>query len=126
MKLIVACVLALAAFAAARPSDEYTDKYDNVNVEEIINNKRLLGPYIKCVLEQGNCTPEGKELKSHIKEALETYCEKCTDTQKQKTKVVLGHLINKEPQYWHQLQQKYDSDNKYTKKYEDELKTLKA
>lgn len=43
--------------------DLYTDRYDNINVKEILNNRRLLIPYVKCILEQGRCTPEGKELR---------------------------------------------------------------
>nr|AIX97840.1 chemosensory protein [Cnaphalocrocis medinalis] len=121
------CLLALAASAAAFPgSDKYTDRYDNINLDEIISNKRLLVPYIKCMLEQGKCSPEGKELRSHIKEALENYCGKCTETQRDGTRRVIGHLINNEPDYWSQLTVKYDPDHKYVTKYEKELKTVVA
>lgn len=53
-------VMALAGFASA---EMYTDQYDNINVDEILENKKLLVAYIKCVLDQGRCVPEGKELK---------------------------------------------------------------
>ena len=126
MKVIIVCVLALAAIVAARPEEQYTNRYDNINVEEITGNRRLLIPYLKCVLDQGKCSPEGKELKSHIQEALENYCAKCNEVQKTKTRQVLRHLINNEADYWAQLTAKYDPERKYVKKYEDELKTLKA
>ncbi|XP_026320941.1 ejaculatory bulb-specific protein 3-like [Hyposmocoma kahamanoa] len=126
MKTIIVCILALVAIVAARPDTTYTDRYDNINIDEILNNKRLLTPYIKCMLDQGKCSAEGKELKSHIKEALETYCEKCNDTQKTKTRQVISHLVNNENEYWNQLTEKYDPDHKYTKKYEDELRKIKA
>lgn len=61
---VVFCVLFLAAVALARPDgDLYTDKYDNVDLDEILGNKKLLEGYIKCALDQGKCTPDGKELK---------------------------------------------------------------
>lgn len=60
---IVLCFFALAAVAYARPGDLYTDKFDNVNLDEILANRRLLVPYLKCVLEQGKCTADGKELR---------------------------------------------------------------
>lgn len=64
MKAAVAfCVLFLAALALARPDDHYTDKYDNVDLDEILANKKLLEGYVKCILDQGKCTPDGKELK---------------------------------------------------------------
>lgn len=63
MQAIVALtLLALAATVYARP-EQYTDRYDNVNIPEILANKRLRVPYIKCLLGEGKCSPDGKELK---------------------------------------------------------------
>ncbi|KAI8420208.1 hypothetical protein MSG28_008753 [Choristoneura fumiferana] len=118
--------VALAVIVSARPGDKYTDKFDSVDLNEILKNRRLLVPYVKCLLGQGKCTPDGKELKSHIKEALENYCAKCTDTQRSATRRVIGHLINKEGAYWEQLVDKYDPQRKYVTKYENELRTISA
>ncbi|MCQ9140773.1 A10/OS-D family protein, partial [Bacillus amyloliquefaciens] len=118
----VLCFLVLVVVAFARPdSSTYTDKYDNINIDEILSNKRLLTPYIKCMLDEIKCSTEGKELKSHIKDALENECIKCTDAQKSGTRKVIGHLINKEPEYWSQLTKKYDPKQHYSQKYEKEL-----
>lgn len=56
--LLVLCCLAVATLA-----NKYTDKYDNLNIEEILENQRLLHAYVACVLDKGKCSPEGKELK---------------------------------------------------------------
>ncbi|XP_045501653.1 allergen Tha p 1-like [Colias croceus] len=126
MKYLIAfCVIALAVVSNARP-DTYTNKYDGIDLKEILNNRRLLVPYVKCALEQGKCSPEGKELRSHIKEALENYCGKCTDAQKNGTRLVITHLINHESDFWNQLVHKYDPSKKYVTKYESELKSIKA
>ncbi|KAF9818734.1 hypothetical protein SFRURICE_011780 [Spodoptera frugiperda] len=123
---IVLCLFGLAAVALAKPNGStYTDRYDNVNLDEILGNRRLLTPYIKCILEEGKCTADGKELKSHIREALEQNCAKCTDAQRSGTRRVLGHLINNEEESWNRLKAKYDPQSKYTVKYELELKKLK-
>ncbi|CAH2042431.1 unnamed protein product, partial [Iphiclides podalirius] len=122
---IVACLFAAMSVVLARP-EHYTDRYDNVNLDEILDNKRLLEGYIKCILDEGKCSPDGKELKSHIKEALENYCEKCTDAQKSGTRRVIGHLINNEKGYWNQLTAKYDPERKYVVKYESELRKVSA
>ncbi|GBP07785.1 Ejaculatory bulb-specific protein 3 [Eumeta japonica] len=118
---IVLLVLALAAVVLARP-DTYTDRYDNIDLDEILNNRRLLVPYVKCVLDQGKCSPEGKELKSHIREALENNCGKCTNAQRNGTRKVIEHLINHEEDYWNELRAKYDPQSKYVTKYETELR----
>lgn len=65
---MVLCLFGLVALAVARPDGQYTSKYDNVDLNQILSNRRLLTPYIKCMLDQGKCTPEGKELKCKHKE----------------------------------------------------------
>ncbi|CAG9795821.1 unnamed protein product [Diatraea saccharalis] len=123
--LVLLCVIAVAGVALARPEDKYTDRFDSINIQEILKNRRLLVPYVHCALDKGKCTPEGKELKSHIKEALETRCAKCTEAQVRGTRLVIGHLINHEQEFWHQLTAKYDPAGQYTKRYEQELKTAR-
>ena len=65
-------------------------------------------------------------LTEHIIEALETHCEKCTETQKKGTRRVIAHLINNEEDYWKELCDKYDPERKFTAKYEKELKEIKS
>lgn len=83
MKLfVVICFLATVALAVGAPnkSGRYTDRYDNMNLDEILDNRRLLIPYIKCALDQARCSPEGKELKceyfwqNYITHYLVPYC----------------------------------------------------
>ncbi|KAJ2948458.1 hypothetical protein O0L34_g7707 [Tuta absoluta] len=112
--LVVLCLVVAAAIA----EEKYDDKYDNVNVKEILANKRLLQAYIDCMLEKGKCTPEGKELKDHLSDALATGCEKCTENQKKGAQIVIDHLIKNELASWKELSAKYDHDGKYSKKYE--------
>ncbi|CAH0713329.1 unnamed protein product, partial [Brenthis ino] len=126
MKFVILCALALVAVVSSRPETKYTDRFDNINVPEILANKRLLSAYVSCVLETGKCTNEGRELKSHIREAMENECAKCTEVQRKGTRTVIGHLINHETEYWNQLVAKYDPDHKYVVKYEKELRTIKA
>nr|BAF91714.1 chemosensory protein [Papilio xuthus] len=120
---LMVCLLALVAAVSA---DQYTDRYDNVDLDEILSNRRLLVPYLNCILEEGKCSPDGKELKSHIKEALENNCGKCTETQKSGSRKVIGHLINNEKEYWGKLTAKYDPERKYVTKYESELRKIAA
>ncbi|CAK1552545.1 unnamed protein product [Leptosia nina] len=119
--VIVLCFVALMAYASARP-EQYTDKFDNVNLDEILDNPRLLLPYLKCITDEGKCTPDGKELKAHIQEALQEDCLKCTDFQKQNSNRVLAKVINEQPDYWNKIKAKYDPENNYAPKYEKELK----
>lgn len=58
--LILLVGVAIISFSVA---EEYTNRYDDINVDEVMQNKRLLHSYMKCVLGQGRCTPEGKVLR---------------------------------------------------------------
>lgn len=45
-------------------SQGYETKYDDVDLDELLNNDRLRHSYVKCLLGEGPCTPDGLELKS--------------------------------------------------------------
>ncbi|XP_022112599.2 allergen Tha p 1-like [Pieris rapae] len=123
MKYII--LLCFLACVCARP-ETYTNKYDGIDLRDILSNRRLLVPYILCTLEQGKCSPEGKELRSHIKDALENDCAKCTEPQKEGTQLVITHLVQHEDDFWKQLVAKYDPSRKYVAKYEKQLKSIKS
>lgn len=40
------------------------NQFDHVNIETVLSNDRVLTNYIKCLLDKGACTREGRELKS--------------------------------------------------------------
>jgi hypothetical protein len=55
------CLIALQCLVVM--ADRYTSRYDNVDLDSILSNKRALNAFVKCLLEKGPCSPEGKELK---------------------------------------------------------------
>lgn len=67
MKKVQCCALVFCALVAYVIADnKYTTKYDNIDVDKILTNDRVLSNYIKCLMEEGPCTPEGRELKSEL------------------------------------------------------------
>lgn len=64
VRLIQVAVVLLAIVACVVAKGTYTTKYDNIDVEQILKNDRLLNNYVKCLLDTGRCTPDGTELKS--------------------------------------------------------------
>ena len=122
MKLAVVCLLAFAAvvFVAARPEEKYTNKFDHIDVDQILQSDRLLGNYFKCLMEEGRCTAEGTELKKILPDALATECSKCSDTQKEMSKKVIKFLSTDKPEMWKKLLDKYDPEKKYRTKFGDE------
>ncbi|CAK1584486.1 unnamed protein product [Parnassius mnemosyne] len=125
MKLVAYIILLFfVTIAHAQTSEKYTSRYDDLNIEDVLTNRRFLVSYIRCLLDIGKCSPEGRELKSHIREALANKCARCTEPQRRSTLLVIAHLINREPNYWKQLTEKFDRDHKYTKNYEATLKKI--
>jgi hypothetical protein len=59
---------------------------------------------------------------AHITDALQNDCAKCSEKQKAGAEKVIKFLYKNKPEQWKQLQEKYDPDNTYFKKYEDKLK----
>ncbi|EDV99794.1 GH12519 [Drosophila grimshawi] len=102
-------------------SDEgaaYDSKFDNVDLDEILGQARLLNNYIKCLENQGPCTPDAKMLKDILPDAMMTDCVKCTEKQKYGAEKVTRHLIDNRPNDWERLEKIYDPEGSYRIKYE--------
>ncbi|KAI8127377.1 Ejaculatory bulb-specific protein 3 [Lucilia cuprina] len=119
MKLAIV-VVAFMAIAAVTAEEKYTTKFDNIDVDEILKSDRLFTNYYKCLIDEGKCTPDGRELKKTLPDALQTGCKKCSDKQRENSDKVVRFIIDNKPEEWKVLQQKYDPENVYYNKYKDE------
>ncbi|EFN66918.1 Ejaculatory bulb-specific protein 3 [Camponotus floridanus] len=99
-------------------TEKYTGKYDDVDVDKILQNNRVLNNYIRCLLDEGPCTAEGRELRKTLPDALSSSCSKCNDKQKATAEKVINHLKTKRSKDWDRLIAKYDPRGEYKKRYE--------
>nr|QIS77189.1 CSP2 [Episyrphus balteatus] len=123
MKVLIVAMLAVT-IAIVAAEEKYTTKYDSIDIEEILKSDRLFKNYFNCLMESGKCTPDGRELKRVLPDALKTGCAKCSEKQRAGTERVLKFIIENKPEQWKALQAKYDPDGVYFKKYENEAKQL--
>lgn len=72
--------------------ETYDGKYDSVDVEDILKSERLLTSYIKCLMDQGPCSEDGRDLKQILPDAIETDCSKCTEKQKEGSAKIMHHM----------------------------------
>nr|CAI5821712.1 unnamed protein product [Callosobruchus analis] len=73
---------------------KYTTKYDNIDIDRILSNRRILTNYVKCILDQGPCTPDGREFRSEISQM---HCKQVAKSaQKPRKKSSKKHLITSE------------------------------
>lgn len=65
-KVVLALAVVVALVAVSRAEEKYTTKYDNIDLEQILKNDRLLNKYFDCLMaaSDAGCTADGKELKS--------------------------------------------------------------
>lgn len=117
--VLLSFAVAFAIVDALPQNSKYTTKYDHVNIEQALTNDKIFGMYFNCLMSQGKCTNEGKELKSTLPDALKTNCSKCTERQRSATDRTLRYVIaNRKPE-WEQLKRVYDPDNVYVAKYRE-------
>ncbi|XP_015180729.1 PREDICTED: ejaculatory bulb-specific protein 3 [Polistes dominula] len=117
MKVAVVLLGMLVCYVAA---DKYTTKYDNIDLDQILKSDRLLNNYVNCLLDVGNCTPDGNELKKSLPDALENGCSKCSEKQKAGSEKVIRYLINQRPKLWEKLSKKYDPTGEFQAKFKNE------
>ncbi|XP_058821020.1 ejaculatory bulb-specific protein 3-like [Topomyia yanbarensis] len=111
MKLIL-LIAGLMALAAAQ-EDRYTNRFDNIDLDEILKSDRLFKNYFQCLTDMGRCTPEGKELKRVLPEALAQSCAKCSQKQREAGDRAFKYLSENRPEEWKILRARYDPENKY-------------
>nr|CAD7458455.1 unnamed protein product [Timema tahoe] len=69
MVLVAVMVMVLTVPTRAR-DEQYTSKYDDMDVDHIMKSDRLTDSYVNCLLDQGPCTPEGKVMKISVNAIL--------------------------------------------------------
>ncbi|KAK0182696.1 hypothetical protein PV327_000806 [Microctonus hyperodae] len=115
MKLFIVFMMLMGLALAA---EKYTSKYDNVDIDRILQNNRVLTNYIRCMLGEGACTAEGRELKKTLPDALKSGCSKCDVKQKAMADKVINHLKTRRINDWERLIAKYDPTGEYKKRFE--------
>ncbi|XP_063626812.1 ejaculatory bulb-specific protein 3-like [Cydia splendana] len=118
-RLVFLMFLTLLVCQSQAEDQTYTTKYDGIDLDEILASSRLLTGYVNCLLDLRPCTPDGKELKKNLPDAISNDCIKCTARQKQGADKVMHYIIDNRPDDWEKLEKKYNSDGSYKKKYLD-------
>ncbi|XP_014226079.1 ejaculatory bulb-specific protein 3-like [Trichogramma pretiosum] len=126
MKATLAMVLCMAVVAMVMGADEvkYTTRFDGIDIDQVLHNDRILKSYINCLLKDASCSPDARELKRLLPDALATNCEKCSEKQKAGAEKVIAFLAKNKPETWTEILAKYDKDNVYRTKYAEQAKKL--
>lgn len=104
---------------APPPGGYYTTRYDHIDIEHILNQKRLVHYYTECLLDRGPCTPQGIEFKRILPEALKNNCLRCTEKQRFVTLKSIKRLKKEYPSVWAELSALWDPTGEYVQRLED-------
>ncbi|KAM0730249.1 Allergen Tha p 1 [Formica fusca] len=118
MKKYFLILLTLLMMTLVAATEKYSRKYDDVDVDKILQSNRILNNYIRCLLDEGPCTAEGRELRKILPDAVSNVCSKCNSDQKAAAEKVIHHLKTKRSKDWDRLVAKYDPRGEYKKNYE--------
>uniref|UniRef100_A0A182JZP3 Uncharacterized protein n=1 Tax=Anopheles christyi TaxID=43041 RepID=A0A182JZP3_9DIPT len=110
-------LLLITITIAATATETYVTKYDNIDLEEIFNSKRLMDNYMNCLKDVGPCTPDGRELKDNLPDALMSDCVKCSEKQRIGSDKVIKFVVANRPDDFAILEQLYDPTGEYRRKY---------
>ena len=62
--LITLCLATASFVLSAEDNSKYTTKYNNFDIDSVLNNEKILKNYVNCLVGEGNCTPQGRDLAS--------------------------------------------------------------
>ncbi|XP_034934042.1 ejaculatory bulb-specific protein 3-like [Chelonus insularis] len=69
-------------------------------VEALYKNNRLMERFLKCVVGEAPCDPQGKRLKALAPQILRDQCIQCTPQEKMNIKKILSYIQRYYPAYW--------------------------
>ncbi|XP_067004285.2 allergen Tha p 1-like [Anabrus simplex] len=122
---LVCCVLMAVAGTVLADDEKYPQKWDNINVDEILTKDRLFNTYKECIMDSGdkNCSEDGKAIKTVLVDALSNSCAKCTEVQKNGARKAIKHLYLNKLELWKELASKYDPKGEYISKHPEMTKS---
>ncbi|KYN27880.1 PREDICTED: ejaculatory bulb-specific protein 3-like [Trachymyrmex cornetzi] len=97
--IVTIIVVALACVYAEK--EFYSSRYDDVNIQEILENEKLRAQYYNCFLGTAPCkTADAKFFAGVIGEAMQTQCRKCTEKQKNLLDTLVDWYTKNRPEEW--------------------------
>nr|QNL14941.1 chemosensory protein 4 [Aulacocentrum confusum] len=97
-------ILVIVGLSAIVAQELYSDKYDHINVDEILANSRLRESYLQCYLRSGPCvTADAKFFRDTFAEAVLTQCVKCTARQTEIFNKITDWYTKNEPEKYNMV-----------------------
>ncbi|KAM0726057.1 Allergen Tha p 1 [Formica fusca] len=91
----------------------YSDQYDHIDINNILNNDKLRNQYYNCYMETEPClTADAKFFREIASEAFQTKCKRCTEKQKEMMDSLVDWYTKNKPDLWQKIVEKSLEDMK--------------
>ncbi|KAG5308016.1 PEB3 protein, partial [Acromyrmex insinuator] len=98
---LIVTIIAVALACVFAEEEFYSDRYDDININEILANEKLRTQYYNCFLGTAPCkTADAKFFAGVIGEAMQTQCKKCTEKQKNLLDILIDWYTKNKPEEW--------------------------
>nr|ARM20139.1 chemosensory protein [Galeruca daurica] len=119
--VLMVLVVVAAVHCAPKSFDENLKVLKKIDINQVLNNDRIIRNYVDCVLGKKRCTNEGNALKESWKDGLDKGCDDCDEEDKRKVKKILKHMYTKHRDLYDELAAHLDKDGKYRDKYQAQI-----
>ncbi|KAI9559956.1 chemosensory protein 2 [Daphnia sinensis] len=106
MNSTIVAFLALAALAAV-VSAQPGPALENVDVDNVLKNEKLVRRYIDCTLDRGRCEQNGRDLKAMLPRVLNEGCRGCTPKQVENSNRIINFMKTNHAADWAAIETKY-------------------
>ncbi|XP_018044629.1 PREDICTED: putative odorant-binding protein A10 [Atta colombica] len=104
---LIVMIIAVALACVFAEEELYSNRYDDINIHEILANEKLRMQYYKCLLGTAPCkTADAKFFAGIVNEAMQTQCRKCSEKQKELLNVLSDWFTKNRPEEWEALVKK--------------------
>ncbi|XP_054277856.1 ejaculatory bulb-specific protein 3-like [Macrosteles quadrilineatus] len=98
------------------PAKRALYRLEKIDVDNMLNNNRIMTNYVKCFVGKGACSPEARDFRKLIPKLTATACGDCTPNQKKIIKKIFLFMYFERSSDWKVLQERYDPNRKFEAK----------
>ncbi|CAL8133041.1 unnamed protein product [Orchesella dallaii] len=114
-RFVILCLVVVFAvsegYAASRVRRQIIPKeFHNINMDNYLKNERAVRFQLKCILEEGPCDKIGRLMKETIPKLLESQCESCEQSERDRAGKLLSHIQDNFPTEWGRAIKKFQAE----------------
>nr|ULF48251.1 chemosensory protein 10 [Acyrthosiphon pisum] len=100
---------------------KFLSMMEKINIDQILNNDRLMSNNVKCFLNEGSCTAQLREMKKMLPVLIKDSCSSCTKEQRNMIKKAMDAIKARRPNEYERVTKFFDPEKKYEKKLSEKL-----